>query len=383
MSLVGMNAERWEILPYPIYFYQILCYNEIGLRAKNDKSGVSIMKRLWALLFTAVVGLCSFTACTSLVHKHIPSEWQYNAISHWRNVTCTWNMCKFDLNTEEHIYENDENVCTVCGYICGVAQVVLDYEQGLRDEIDKLHQEHPEYTYYYRQVDRVYCTYVLEYNASADKPADEIIEKYDMRNVFAGAEVDAYNAIQMIGVYFDRDSFTETMHQKIKQIKEQEPRITNLYVEMERAYVKSYMPKIEYYTTTASPLAYENGKGVMNLFEDKSFIIRSKQEYDDYLDSLLEATDWEYKKNRINKQRDLYDDAFFEENAILITKVIVRGSGSIKLTLDNVYISEDKVYVVVRTDIPGMGTGDMQYLHYNFHVRQSDVANVTELVTLE
>ena len=33
-----MNAERWEILPYPIYFYQILCYNEMGLRAKNDKS---------------------------------------------------------------------------------------------------------------------------------------------------------------------------------------------------------------------------------------------------------------------------------------------------------------------------------------------------------
>ena len=338
------------------------------------------MKRLWALLFTAVVGLCSFTACTSVVHKHIPSEWQYNAISHWRNVTCTWNMCKFDLNTEEHVYEELSNeVCVVCGYKRTVAQVVLEYEQGLQDELDELRAEHPEMIYYYHGVDRVSCTYVLKDGASTD----EIIEKYDMENIFAGADVNAYNSIEMIGVYFNRDDFTESMHQKIKQIQTEEPLVEQLFVEMERNCVESYMHNIKYYADDAIELTCETTSPVYALHEDKSFLITSKQEYDEYLDGLLEIAEWEYEKERIAEQKSLYNESFFEEYALIKTKVVVRGSGSIKLTVDNVYIAGDKVYVIVKTDVPAMGTGDMQYASFTFKVRQSDVVNVNEVVTLE
>ena len=73
---------------------------------------------------------------------------------------------------------------------------------------------------------------------------DEILEKYDIAKVFAVAQIGGGS--DWISLYFDRDSFTETMHQKIKQIQEQEPRIINSYAQMERVYAESYMPKIEY-----------------------------------------------------------------------------------------------------------------------------------------
>ena len=118
-------------------------------------------------------------------------------------------------------------------------------------------------------------------------------------------------------------------------------------------------------------------------FGDNSFIVKSKEEYNNYLDSLLEIAELEVQKERINKLRDVYDEAFFEETALIITKMIVRGSGSIAVTLDNLYLSENKVYVVVRTDVPGIGTCDMQYVTFAFQVSKDEVANVNEVITLE
>ena len=151
---------------------------------------------------------------------------------------------------------------------------------------------------------------------------------------------------------------------------------------MEQFYINSYMPNIDYYTDDKEELEY---KVEMNLFNtsDKSFIIKSKEEYDAYLDYLLEKAEYEYLKNNINSKRDLYDDSFFEENALIISKEIVRGSGSIKLTLDNLYITDNKVYIVIRTDEPIEGTCDMQFATFTFVVKKNDVINVTEVITLD
>ena len=88
-------------------------------------------------------------------------------------------------------------------------------------------------------------------------------------------------------------------------------------------------------------------------------------------------------ENVMREKRDLYDETFFEENALIVSSLITRGSGSIRLTLDNLYISDDKVYIVVRTDEPGMGTADIKEVTFSFVVKQSDVANVNEVITLE
>ena len=78
----------------------------------------------------------------------------------------------------------------------------------------------------------------------------------------------------------------------------------------------------------------------------------------------------------------LHNRIFFEENALIVSSVITRGSGSIKLTLDNLYISKDKVYIVIRTDEPEMGTCDIKEATFSFVVKQSDVVNVNEVITL-
>ena len=92
-------------------------------------------------------------------------------------------------------------------------------------------------------------------------------------------------------------------------------------------------------------------------------------------------------KDRRNEKSSLeqkdQSDSFFEENALIITKMITRGSGSIKLTVNNLYVSDDTVYIVIRTDEPTMGTGDMQYAFFGFAVAKNDVVNVDKVVTLE
>lgn len=393
------------------------------------------MKKLISLSLVLMVLIACLASCDfTLKHEHIQDEkWSYNEEQHWKNVTCTWNMCKFDIVTEEHIDNDGNGICDECGYAIkiggafefeyvasekghcehkvgttcdgtcvksphedndndfqcdyckhlldtsGVAQIVLDYEQELRNELDKLRAEHPEYNYYYHPVDEVHCTFVLSDNTSAN----EIVAKYDMKNIFVSADVHAYNAIEMITVIFSRNDFTEDMHRKIKQISEDESLVENLYVEMERAYYQSYMPKIEYYTDYETVLKFEPAPYVVGFENTKDIIFKSKAEYDTYLDNLLKTAEYDYQKERINAARDLYDESFFEENALIFTRMVVRGSGSIKLTVNNLYISENKVYVVIRTDEPSMGDCAMQYAFFAFVVDKGDVVNVNEVITLE
>ena len=259
-----------------------------------------------------------------------------------------------------------------------IAKIVLDYEQNKKDFIEEIKNVNPEYSCYFNPVDEVTCTYVFEDSDSIN----EVIKKYDLHNVFVGASISNLSSIKMLMIVFERELFSETVYQKICQIKDEEPSIKDFFITMEQFYINSYMPNIDYYTDDKEELEY---KVEMNLFNtsDKSFIIKSKEEYDAYLDYLLEKAEYEYLKNNINSKRDLYDDSFFEENALIISKEIVRGSGSIKLTLDNLYITDNKVYIVIRTDEPIEGTCDMQFATFTFVVKKNDVINVTEVITLD
>lgn len=290
--------------------------------------------------------------------------------------------CDGTCTKSPHEDKDNDSQCDYCKYLLDsslLAQIVLDYEQSLRDEIDRLHAEHPEFNYYYHPVDDVYCYFVLDSEASADA----IIKKYDMKNLFANADVSALNAIKMIGVTFDRDEFTEEMHQRIKEISENEELIESISYDMYSDWDQSYMPKIEYYTDDASVLEYERAPYILGFENARDIIIKSKAEYDAYLDELLETAESDYQKERINSAKDIYDESFFEENALLLTRMVVRGSGSIQLTVNNLYISDNKIYVVIRTDEPTWGTCDMQFAFFAFAVDKDDVVNVNEVVTLE
>lgn len=260
-----------------------------------------------------------------------------------------------------------------------VAQILIDHEEELKEEIRKLNEENPRCEYYYHPVGKVYCIYHLESNVSPDA----IVEKYDMSNTFAAAGISTLKYSEQICIAFDRDDFTEAMHQKFKQIKDEEALITDLDIRFETFFATSYMPKIDYYAKDVIELDYEQIESIWNKDDNQGFILKSKKEYDDYLNGLLETIEDKYLKAQINSQIDLYDASFFKENALILTKMIIRGSGSEDLTVNNLYISENKVYVVVRTDVPTMCTDDMQYTSFTLAVSQSEVIHVNEVVTLE
>ena len=260
-----------------------------------------------------------------------------------------------------------------------VAKIVLDYEQKEKEKIIALRNTKQEMIYYFNPVDRVSCTFVFEDSDSVNR----IIEEYDVYNVFKDSDINNFDSIKMLMIMFERDNFTESIYQKINQIKDNETSIKKLYINFESAYTESYMPDINYYIDEKIELNYEIEKRLFNLTWEKGFIIKSKEEYDAYLDYLLEIEDFEPIKDNISAKRDLYDETFFEENALIVSSLITRGSGSIRLTLDNLYISDDKVYIVVRTDEPETGTADIQEATFSFVVKQSDVVNVNEVITLE
>ena len=274
----------------------------------------------------------------------------------------------------EYVSESENNYDST-----QVAKIVTDYEQKEKEKIAELKKTEPEMIYYFNPIDRVRCTFVFEDSDSVNR----IIEEYDTYNVFKDADINNFDSIKMLMIIFTRDNFTEGIYQKINQIKDNETSIKELYINFESAYIESYMPNINYYIDEKVELNYEIEKRLFNLTWEKGFIIRSKEEYDAYLDYLLEIEDFEPIRENINSKKDLYDETFFEENALIISSLITRGSGSIKLTLDNIYISNDKVYIVVRTDEPEMGTADIKEATFAFIVKQSDILNVNEVVTLE
>lgn len=295
------------------------------------------------------------------------------------NKKHTWgNEVHTISQTNESYYQ-----CTSCGKKKeienpDIAKIILEYEQEEKEKIKGLLKTKPEYIYYFNPVGQVSYTYAFKDSNSVD----QIIEKYDLTKLCSEAKIYNWSSIKMLCFSFGRNQFTEKIYQELQKIKEKESVIEDVYITLEPNYVASYVPNIDYYINKKEELPCVTENKLIN-YGDKSFIIKTKKEYDDYLDYLLEITEYEYQKNNINNRRDLYDETFFEENALVISSLVVRGSGSIKLTVDNVYKSDNKIYIVIRTDEPGIGTCDMQYRTFSFIVKQSDVKDVNEVITLE
>jgi hypothetical protein len=92
---------------------------------------------------------------------------------------------------------------------------------------------------------------------------------------------------------------------------------------------------------------------------------------------------YDFQIEKLIAAKNKYDEAFFENNALILSKTITRPSGLIKLSLGNIYVSENKLYIVVRTDVPMVFTNDMQYTTLGFVVDKNTVANIDEVITLE
>ena len=268
-------------------------------------------------------------------------------------------------------YENIDDLLTPTG----LAQIVIDYENELKSKTDALSEKYPHRTYYYHPITSVSCIYSVQGNSTAKAVA----QRNDMENVFPNARVSAYDKTKMIIISFNRDDFTEEVHQKLEKIRDRESAITSLTVNMARDIAEHFIPKIDYYTDHAVPLEHVSTVGKHWLNEREDVIIKTKAEYDAYLDNLYAMYD--YQKESIEKWKGLYDEAFFEENALILTRTF-SGSSSVRLKVDNLYISDNTVYVVIETEIPTGGTDDIVMRYFTIQVSKSKVANVDEAITV-
>ena len=259
----------------------------------------------------------------------------------------------------------------------GLAQILVDYEITLKDELDALCEKNPHRIYYFHPVDRVSCVYFLQGNTTADA----IVQKHNMENVFSNAKVSAYNKTKTIIISFDRDDFTEATHQKLEKIKDDESAITSLWVDMIRSVDKHFMPKIDYYTDHAVPLEHVATIGSHWHYEGEDMIFKTKAEYDAYLDALSQYANYDYEVGKIAEWREQYNEAFFEENALILTRVF-SGSSSIGVRIDNLYISDNTVYVVKETKIPVYTTEDVVIRYFTIQVPKSEVADVDKVITV-
>ncbi len=319
-----------------------------------------------------------------LDNDNCPYTWSVYDEGHSLIMLC--GCCEAPAVLEPHEDKDIDNYCDDCGYEMSIypedlAQIVIDYEKSLQDDADNLSARNPGCHYYYQVVDKIICSLNLGEGASPE----DLVEKYDMYNVFNKADISTYSYIKssVIRVKVDRDNLTEAMYQKLKKISEEEPLVESLYVYLDETYVITCIPEIEYYTDNAVKIDFEKTDSIYNLYYDRGFIIKSKDEYDDFIDSLLEAAKYEYQIELINEHKDSYDELFFEDNALIITNIITLSSGSIKSTVDNVYVSENKLYLVVKTDTPQICTDDVQEFNYTLAVPKDEVPNVTEVIILE
>ena len=305
--------------------------------------------------------------CNREGHSWDSGKWIYNSDDIVQQFDFTCIHCN-ETKTE---YVND-NVAS------NVAQIVLDQEAMIKARTDQFRNERPDLVFL-----DLYVARVLSFlHVAKDASADELVKQYDLASAFPNGNISVYEYINYIIIDFPRNDFTEQVYQALEQFSEQEPMITGMSVEA-YDYSLRYMPYIAYYSASAAPITFTVTDTLPNLLYDQDFLIKSKQEYDAYLDLMLEHADFPNQKTVIESKRDLYDDSFFSENALIITRIITRSSGSIELTVNDLYCSEGKIYVIVRTDEPSSRDDDMQYTTFTVQVSQQDVAGIEQIITLE
>ena len=273
----------------------------------------------------------------------------------------------------EHIDTNLDGFCDLCEYDFSVAKVVNELEKERKEFIEFVKKEKPGYNVYSCLSNRVSCSLYVQDRALIE----DVIEEYDLRALFPQAEFVFYEYIDFFIMRFDREDFTELVYSQLEQIS-QKPLITKFYVSCDYDFYIRYMPDINYFAE--NPIAlndYEVTQPRYRGKEKESLIIKTKEEIDAYLDNS------KYGENYVNEQKAQYDEAFFEENALIITTTADLGSSSIDVEVKNLYVSGDTVYVVIETDIPSIRSDDSKICTYMIIVPQRDVPGVDKAVALQ
>lgn len=271
-----------------------------------------------------------------------------------------------------------------------VAPIVTKFEKEKAEEIAALKEKMPGYIF---DADNRagYVEYLFMLYSGSSMTPEKFIEKYDLKKDFPKAEVKA--GYSVVTLKFKRNDYTKAVHDALDKLAK---KASSVQLGSPTVYPGSrikYMPDISFHAENPTKLEYkepdkDNALSMLDTTDDGILgidrIITTKADYDAYIDLFATSYRFEDDPEALESIKDQYGEEFFESNTLLVTKQIVRSDLGYGLDIDNVYLSDNKIYVVVCTAHP-QGSSAAALLQETFYltVSKDAIKNATELITLD
>ena len=291
-------------------------------------------------------------------------------------------------------------VLVLAGIVVGIvfsqpASIIAEYEKDRAKKIDLFKESMPGYIVEAdNRAGGVQFTFLFHsYNNKTI--SKNFVKKYNLKLLFPKAEIKISDS-GVVRLNFKKDDYTKAAHLILTKISESESKIYKGYhtVIADTSTIK-YKPDISLHAEDPIKLEYtvnvaqNYGSSDMPTSNDSNItdvnrILTTKAEYDAYIDLFAAEYDFEGYPQHLQATKDKYNEEFFETNALLVTKEITRGDGGYGLTVDNVYLSDNKIYVVIRTS-HSEGIAPQMLIRKTFYIAVSKdaIKGATELITLE
>ena len=289
-------------------------------------------------------------------------------------------------------------LATIAGVIFGIvmnqpASVVTKFEEKRAKEIASFKEKKPEYIVDADNRAGYVQVIFMIYPGSSMTP-EKFAKKYDLKTLFPKAEikVSEYNIVTL---NFKRNDYTRATHLMLTKISE---KATSVYPIHPHVYAGSsikYKPDISQHAENPTELEYTNANenkeislSVLDTSEEEILdvdrILATKADFDAYVDLFATSYMFEGFPEALQSIKDQYGEDFFESNALLVTKQITRAHRNDGLVVDNVYLSDNKIYVVIRsTQAEGILLPALLKRTFYLTVSKDAIKGATELITLD
>ena len=307
----------------------------------------------------------------------------YDCPHYTLNKNCICQYCKAESHLFKYDFSISNSKCINCGILHSnspVAQIVLTKESEMAEEDRKWQSTHPTYTAYFHPIKRVSCYFMLKENSYITP--SQLILQHHLRTLLPQADISTLDSLGWVYLGFERNEFTQEVHDMLMQIQNKESQIEKLSISGERRFYRTYIPRLELYTNYPTEVDFEDAPvDIWYVDDQSSYLIKSKQDLDNYITLL--------KQNRNPREEYLqlltntYNDEFFSKNALIVSKEVSRHSISVRITVEGVYAKQNKLYTLIRTDEPSAGLGAILSKNYTLVVSQESVQDIDEVLVLD
>ncbi len=287
-------------------------------------------------------------------------------------------------------------LATIAGVIFAVimnqvAPPVIKFEKERAKEIASFKEKMPGYIVDAdNRASRV--EFLLVVPRYAETGMEKFVNEHNLKKRFPKAKIETgYSTIRL---QFKRNDYTKAVHDALTKLAKKYP------VQSGSPYVYSassikYKPDISLHAKNPTKLEYtvkvaQNfGTSDMPTSNDSNItdvnrILTTKADYDAFIDMFAAEYDFELPPDANQHIKDKYGEEFFETNALLVTKEITRSDLGYGLSVDNVYLSDNKIYVVIRTsNSEGMAPTALLEKTFYITVSKDAIKGATELITLD